>query len=200
MTKEMSGSCKLVDSFAIAVQIMMALVAVASLLYKRSMEQPKRKLLVWCLDTSKQGIAASLVHFANILLAYISSVFPDASSPNPCVYYFLNLLLDTTAGVWILYIFLKTIHSAAARCGLVDIQMGIYGQPPRFWPWFKQLILFLFAWFFVKVIVAVSILAIPVFGIIATWLLSPLQSDRAQIVVVMFIFPLCMNVVQGEID
>jgi hypothetical protein len=82
---------------------------------------------------------------------------------------------------------------------MAEIKMGHYGNPPRLWPWFKQLILFLIAWFFVKTIIAVALLLIPIFGMIAAWILSPLANDRrAQIVFVMFIFPLIMNVIQGN--
>jgi hypothetical protein len=76
--------------------------------------------------------------------------------------------------------------------------MGHYGNPPRLWPWIKQLTLFLIAWFFVKIIITVVLLLLPIFGIIAAWILSPISSDRrAQIVFVMFVFPLIMNVIQG---
>jgi hypothetical protein len=193
-------SCKLVDSFAIIVQILMAIVALASLLYKRSLEQPKRPLFIWALDTSKQAISAGLVHFANIFLAYISSVLPKAPS-NPCVWYFLNLLLDTTIGVYLLYLSLNIVNYIAGLCGISDIKMGHYGNPTRLWPWFKQLILFLIAWFFVKIIIAIGLLQIPLFGIIAEWILSPISGDRrAQVVFVMFVFPLIMNIIQGRLN
>jgi hypothetical protein len=190
-------SCKLVDSFAIIVQILMASVALASLLFKRSLEQPKRPLFIWALDTSKQAISASLVHFANIFLAYLSSVIPKSSS-NPCVWYFLNLLMDTTIGVYMLYLSLKIVNYIAGIFGVQDIKMGHYGNPTRLWPWFKQLILFLIGWFWVKTIIALGLLLIPIFGVIAEWILSPISGDRrTQIVFVMFVFPLIMNIIQG---
>ncbi|KAJ3371953.1 hypothetical protein HDU91_004727 [Kappamyces sp. JEL0680] len=84
------------------------------------------------------------------------------------------------------------------RCGVVEIESGIYGNPPRFYPWFKQLCLFLFSWFWVKAIIVLALLLFPFFTNIAAWLLSPLEQDeRAQIVVVMFLFPLMMNIVQA---
>jgi hypothetical protein len=65
-------------------------------------------------------------------------------------------------------------------------------------PWLKQLILFLIAWFFVKLVVVLAVLLIPIFTILANLILSPLQNDeKAQIIFVMFIFPLCMNIIQG---
>jgi hypothetical protein len=56
------------------------------------LETPKRPLLIWAMDTSKQAISASLVHFANIILSYISSWFGETRTSNPCVFYFLNVI------------------------------------------------------------------------------------------------------------
>ncbi len=81
---------------------------------------------------------------------------------------------------------------------MTDINTGEYGDPPRFYPWFKQLIIFLWSWVWVKAIVAISILKIPILSDFATWLISPLEhNQKAQIVFVMFVFPLCMNLVQA---
>jgi hypothetical protein len=195
---EEESACKLVDTFAIVVQILMAIGALSALLYKRAIEKPQRSILIWSMDTSKQVIAASIVHFTNILLAYLATFIPQ-SSTNPCVWYFLNLLMDCTIGVYILHIFLKGLNRVASRIGITGIKMGHYGSPPRFMPWFKQLILFLTAWFWVKIIVGFALFAVPIFSILGTWVLSPIADDkRAQIVFVMFLFPLCMNIIQGN--
>lgn len=39
--------CKLLDSFAILVQITLATTAILTLFYKRSRERPQRKVIVW---------------------------------------------------------------------------------------------------------------------------------------------------------
>jgi hypothetical protein len=196
--------CQLVDSFAILVQIVMAVAALSSLLFKRSIEHPQRPLLIWAMDTSKQAIAASLVHVSNVLLAYILQIFPNASQ-NPCVWYFLNLLLDCTVGVYLLYLFLKAFHRVGDYLNITDIDMGHYGNPPRlsfvnarFYPWFKQLFFFLSAWVFVKIIVSITLIFVPIFGILATLILSPLTGyQHAEIIFVMFVFPLVMNICQA---
>jgi hypothetical protein len=104
----MSTTCHLVDGFAIVVQVLMAILAFSSLLYKRHIEDPKRPILIWALDTSKQAIAASLVHISNIGLSIVSSWLGHREG-NPCVWYFLNLALDTTVGVYLLYLFIIVI-------------------------------------------------------------------------------------------
>lgn len=190
--------CELLDSFAIIVQGFMAMAAASSLFYKRHRERPKRPLVIWALDTSKQAISASMIHFANILISYITG--SHAKVENACVHYFLNILLDTTVGVGILYVFLNAVHSAARHYGITEIESGVYGTPPRFSAWFKQLLLFLFAWFGVKLVVVIALIALPFLATLAELLLLPLQytgDTRLQVVFVMMLFPLIMNIVQA---
>lgn len=154
------------------------------------------------MDTSKQAIAASIVHFTNILLAKLPQSI--TAEQNPCVWYFLNLGLDCSVGVYILYVALQLLNSLFNKIGVtgillidVGLVMGQYGNPPQFYSWFKQLLLFLMAWSLVKFIVALSLYLIPIFGIIGGWILEPIKNDpRAQIVFVMFVFPLAMNILQ----
>ena len=147
------------------------------------------------MDTSKQAIAASIVHFTNILLAKLPQSV--TAEQNPCVWYFLNLGLDCSIGVYILYVSLRLLNFLFAKLKISGLQMGQYGTPPKFLSWFKQLILFLLAWSLVKIIVVLVLYFVPLFGIIGGWILEPIKDDpRAQIVFVMFIFPLTMNILQ----
>jgi hypothetical protein len=52
---------------------------------------------------------------------------------NPCSTYFLNILIDTTIGVAILYFALKAAtHLMEKYTGLDGLQSGYYGDPPKF--------------------------------------------------------------------
>ncbi|KAJ8324677.1 hypothetical protein BDV3_004904 [Batrachochytrium dendrobatidis] len=196
-------NCQLMDGFAVVVQVLLASIALGSLFIKRHRETPRRPLLIWAMDTSKQALAASMVHFVNVFVSSVAGIDAEGSkngSTNPCVWYFLNLGLDTTIGVGILYIFLKAVHAIADMLQISDTTSGEYGNPPRFMPWFKQLCLFITAWFFVKLLVVISLELFPFLGIFGKWVLSPLTAigdPRFQIVVVMLIFPLIMNIVQA---
>ncbi|KAJ3089785.1 hypothetical protein HK102_005512 [Quaeritorhiza haematococci] len=193
--------CELMDGFAIYVQIVLGCIALSSLIVKRSREHPKRPVVIWAFDTSKQAIAASMVHFTNVFLSYISGKSADGSdTTNPCVWYFLNILLDTTVGVGILYMFLRILHFIAEHIGIRDIRSGEYGNPPSLYSWFKQLLIFLTAWFFVKLSVVLSLEIFPFFVSFAEIILAPLTwtgDTRLQVVVVMLIFPLIMNICQA---
>lgn len=192
--------CALLGSFALMVQALMAVIAISSLVIKHLREKPQRPHLVWALDTSKQGCAAIMVHFSNILISNVSSGSRETIS-NPCIWYFLNILIDTTIGVLFLSFYLKVFTEIMEALGMTDIESGFYGIPPRFKPWLKQTILFLTAWTCVKFTVVLMLEYIPFLGRFAEWLLSPLVREgndtKAQVVVVMLLFPMTMNVIQA---
>ncbi|KAJ3106164.1 hypothetical protein HDU97_006981 [Phlyctochytrium planicorne] len=181
-----------------SVQIFLASLALSSLVYKRHREHPRRPVLIWFFDTSKQALAAGMVHFANVGVSYLSG--RNEKEKNPCIWYFLNILLDTTIGVGILYCFLKVLHGIADFFKLKDMKSGHYGTPPRASAWLKQLSLFITAWFFVKVTVVIALETFPFFSHFAELVLRPIErtgNPKLQVVVVMLLFPLVMNVVQA---
>ncbi|KAI8926283.1 vacuolar membrane protein-domain-containing protein [Entophlyctis helioformis] len=195
------------DGFAIVVQVLLATIALGSLFIKRWRERPQRPLLVWAMDTSKQALAASMVHFVNVFVSSISGIDAEGRegrSTNPCVWYFLNLGLDTTIGVGILYVFLKgctplprhsrsrtwsrastaTHHGAWLLCFSLHLSASrslnnraiLQRGHDRFGPWIKQLTLFITAWFFVKLSIVIALEVFPIFGILGVWILSPLAA------------------------
>jgi len=90
-----NGTCQLLGPTALVVQALMGVGVIATLLYKRQREKPRRKWRVWVFDVSKQIIGQIIVHFSNI---GISDWISHGSVKNPCVTYFLNILVDTTIG------------------------------------------------------------------------------------------------------
>lgn len=98
------------------VQALMGVLVILSLVYKRHREAIKRPWRIWCvvervtvsfpflltsvsgfrlLDVSKQIIGQMFVHGVNVLISDLGS---HHSSGNACVFYFLNILVDTTLG------------------------------------------------------------------------------------------------------
>ncbi|OAJ40393.1 hypothetical protein BDEG_24136 [Batrachochytrium dendrobatidis JEL423] len=89
-------NCQLMDGFAVVVQVLLASIALGSLFIKRHRETPRRPLLIWAMDTSKQALAASMVHFVNVFVSSVAGIDAEGSkngSTNPCVWYFLNLCM-----------------------------------------------------------------------------------------------------------
>jgi hypothetical protein len=157
------------------------------------------------MDTLKQGLAAIIVHSTNVLVS--SFIEPSAqeslistNASNPCVLYFLHILLDTTIGVFFLYAFLKGLHWIGDSFKLEGIESGFYGSPPSWNYWARQFGLFLGAWFFVKSLVVVAISYSSLLVSFGAWILSPIlqtHNPRIQVLAVMLLFPLVMNIVQA---
>ncbi|PLW15966.1 hypothetical protein PCANC_16134 [Puccinia coronata f. sp. avenae] len=91
-----TDTCSLLGPFSILIQGIMALIILASLLYKRHREKPKRKYRIWTADVSKQVLGQAFVHMLNIFISDSMASLP--SKGNPCALYFMNIFIDTTIG------------------------------------------------------------------------------------------------------
>ena len=107
-------ACQLLGPTALVVQSLMGIGVIATLLYKRQREKPRRKWRVWVFDVSKQIAGQIIVHFSNI---GISDWISHVAVKNPCVTYFLNILVDTTVGTCSLPRFPKSFRKSKAGVG-----------------------------------------------------------------------------------
>ncbi|KAK9712549.1 hypothetical protein K7432_007083 [Basidiobolus ranarum] len=188
------GSCSLTDSFALVIQGILALISLSTLLIKRHNEYPRRPLLVWFYDTSKQAFAAGFIHFLNLAISYSNR--ETRREMNPCEWYFSNVLLDTTIGVVTLFVLLKISAVLIHRYKLQSLYSGLYGDPPKVQIWLKQLCLFIFISLINKGIIILLFL-IPYVLVLAHLVLSSLRNNpKVQVVIVMLVFPLVMNTFQ----
>ena len=121
----------------------------------------------------------------------------SGGSSNPCVWYFLNVLVDTTLGVFILLSFLKLLDMIYHHNGITNMSSGQYGSPPSLRIWLKQTLSFLLGITLTKVVV-VAILQWRALRLVelAKWIVDGIQDPRWQVVMVMLIFPLGMNTLQ----
>lgn len=109
------------------------------------------------------------------------------------------MLLDTTLGVYILYVILKLVHNILSFFQVTHIKSGYYGKPPKFIIWFKQTSIFCTCLFLMKIVVGILLFFFPFILDIGEWFLSPFEDigdPRAQIIFVMFFIPLIMNIIQ----
>merc|ERR1712168_633261 len=92
----------LMGPLGLIVQVMLAGIAFTSLIAKRFCEPKyeRRSWIIWFYDTSKQGIGAALIHFANVFLA-------DMFTGDPCTWYIVTFLLDSTIGLIVIYLLLQ---------------------------------------------------------------------------------------------
>ena len=111
--------CNLLGTVGVIVQSLLGLLAFSVLLFKvthasahkylllikRYRENPKRERKVWIFDLSKQGVAATLIHVFNVFFAdYLTTHTTDK---DPCTWYFMNIIVDATLGLFIVWSLLK---------------------------------------------------------------------------------------------
>ncbi|VDC02102.1 unnamed protein product [Peniophora sp. CBMAI 1063] len=189
------GSCKLLGTTALIVQALMGVVVISSLLYKRHRETVKRPWRVWFFDVSKQIIGQAFVHGVNVLLSDLGAL---ALAGNACTYYFLNILIDTTLGVGILYAVLHLLtHLFSETLHLKGFESGQYGRPPQWRNWARQLGVYVASLTTMKLAVIGLFFLFPGIFKLGEWALSWLgDSEHGQVVFTMGIFPIIMNVLQ----
>jgi hypothetical protein len=106
---------------------------------------------------SKQFAGAGVIHFLNLFISYLVGR-PRNGGPktNLCVWYFLNVAVDTTIGVAILWMWLRIIQSIIEKFNIKQVKTGQYGSPPlknMLIPWLKQTFIFVLAEFLMKLCV-----------------------------------------------
>lgn len=189
------------DGFGIFIQLCLATTAFSTLIFKRQREQPQRPIRIWALDVSKQLAGGIMIHSLNVVAAVFFGVNPEeGEKSNPCVWYFLNILVDTTLGIGILWLVLKGFKYAVQKLEWTGFQSGVYGDPPfieQLKKWGKQLMVYILSLIIMKVIVVGLFHLCPWISDFGDWVLQwTVGNYRLQVVFVMLIFPLVMNIMQ----
>ncbi|ETW06287.1 hypothetical protein H310_02580 [Aphanomyces invadans] len=177
-----------------AVQMLLFVIALTSLWYKRHVERPKRSVEIWMMDVSKQGLGAVVGHFTNILIAISLPHVTDQ-----CVWYFLNFFIDFTLGTVISLSLLRLQQEAALWANFpVLFESGDYGSPPSYRIWGIQLAAWLSIIIFSKgIVTSVLIATAHPLSAIGNALFRPLAGHPfAELVLVMIVIPSFLNVVQ----
>ncbi|KAJ7734029.1 vacuolar membrane protein-domain-containing protein [Mycena maculata] len=190
-------SCRLLGPVALTVQALMGVLVILSLVYKRHREKPMRPWRIWFFDVSKQVVGQMWIHGVNVLISDLGS---HHSTKNACVFYFLNILIDTTLGVGLIYVVLRVLtFLISERLQLKGFESGVYGTPPSFKFWLRQVTIYLLALTTMKFMVVGLLALLPVLFTLSAWLLSWTsigEGDALQVIFTMGIFPIIMNIVQ----
>lgn len=104
-------SCALLGPLAVAIQGLLGLAVLSSLLVKRARETPRRPWKIWAMDVSKQVIGQMFLHGSNLLISDVTAL---KHAKNSCSLYLCNILIDTTLGVFILYMCGERLHKCPA--------------------------------------------------------------------------------------
>ncbi|KAJ7591438.1 vacuolar membrane protein-domain-containing protein [Mycena floridula] len=189
-------SCELLGKTALIVQALMGVLVIFSLAYKRQRESPKRPWKIWIFDVSKQVVGQLFVHGANLL---VSGIVAELSSSDACVFYFLNILIDTTLGVALIYFILRALaYLCTEKFHLKGCESGKYGTPPSIKYWTRQAAIYVVALTSMKFLVIALLALFPGLNKVGSWLLSWTYTSNGNLRVVftMGIFPIIMNILQ----
>ncbi|RUS84434.1 hypothetical protein EGW08_007818 [Elysia chlorotica] len=169
------------------VQALLAFLAFTSLIVKRYCEprHSRRPWIIWFFDTSKQGVGAAVLHFANL---YLSEVFQG----DPCTWYFISFLLDSTFGLLVIYVGLRTCQHVSHRYAWKSLYFGEYGDPPTCHAWMGQCALYILVMVVTKLLMT-ALMLLRFWAKVRKFLMAPITSPDLEIVLVMFIVPLVVN-------
>lgn len=132
------------DTFDYAIQLLLFVICMGSLLLKWHIERPQRRLLVFFLDISKQLVSATLFHLINMIFAVIVPAIVD-NLTDECSWYWVNLMFDNTFGLTVTYFF---VRGSERLCGY---QSGMYGEggvqidwekKPDYNSWARQILIY----------------------------------------------------------
>lgn len=198
--------CKLLSGdFAALLQVLLGLIALSVLVVKRLREVPRRPLMVWAFDASKQMVGATFAHVANLLIAILLYSYQqeirekDDEAVDQCALYFVNFTLDTTLGVFLNYVLLSAVVLVALRFGWSSLKTpGDYGTPVRVRTWLLQVFSWTVVIFSCKFLIAALIVAFQKpLGALAVLLFKPLEKyPDVELALVMIACPCLMNALQ----
>lgn len=177
----------LLGPLGLFVQALLAFLAFTTLIAKRFCEpkHERRPWRIWFYDTSKQAIGAAVIHFANVFLA---TMFQG----DPCTWYFVSFLLDSTVGLLIIYIGLKSAQYLALQKGWESLRFGEYGNPPQCNAWIGQCAIYILVMIIEKILMTLLV-QFHFWVKVRKFILAPVKDASLEIVIVMFMVPLFVN-------
>jgi len=186
-------------TFAVFVQVFLAISAVVALVWKRHGEEPKRDLTIWFMDTSKQGCSLFMQHLVNIFLAIVFA--QGETKASECIWYGANFAIATICGIFLLTMYMRLHRWAVDRFDLYWLHSGKYGHPgdPPNWRWWlAQMCVWVFVTCgekFITAAVVIMPLHDTIDGLIAGFEMPMKPFPKFELVLNMVIMPAVLNVV-----
>eukprot|EP00930_Biecheleria_cincta_P028719 TRINITY_DN20028_c0_g1_i1.p1 TRINITY_DN20028_c0_g1~~TRINITY_DN20028_c0_g1_i1.p1 ORF type:complete len:252 (-),score=38.73 TRINITY_DN20028_c0_g1_i1:61-789(-) len=114
------GTCELFGVFGILVQCLIGVWCVATLLVMWWLETPRRSLLAWLGDMSKQMVGAGYGHFMNVGVAILfGEALTTAAANNQCVWYLVGFLSDIFFSTFLCWLLTTALRPVFRRnCGI----------------------------------------------------------------------------------
>mmetsp|Transcript_58877 Transcript_58877/g.156764 ORF Transcript_58877/g.156764 Transcript_58877/m.156764 type:complete len:221 (-) Transcript_58877:60-722(-) len=185
--------------FGVVVQGILLCMSIFILVFKKHREVNDRTWFEFLLDSSKQLLGSGWAHVLNILLAMVLVLDTEGDQ---CQMYWLNLMLDTTIGIFIEYTLLLTL-TRCVECvtGDVGMRSGEYrssmGELER-GRYVKQLVLWLACVTGMKLFVLFILI---VFAELLSWCSGYVFQElphgpKFELIFVMLFTPAVMNALQ----
>ncbi|CAD7967836.1 unnamed protein product [Amoebophrya sp. A120] len=210
---EANEQCVLLGKFGSLgwwLQVLLLVVCFVSLIYKRFTDPVRRSWTIWFLDTSKQGVAACVVHGLNIALSKLFAFLSTTPNSDACNWYWLNLMLDCTLGVLVTFLCLRILCRVYTSVRLALYcptkvanftyrpelaRIGDYGDPIDYKIYKRQLLDYQLIIIFSKIVVLIFVqvfsdVLLSISGFILG-IFTPYP--RAKLVFVMVICPIVMS-------
>lgn len=179
----------LTDSFGWFIQGVLAGLAFTCLILKRFCEPTKqrRPWIIWFYDTSKQVVGALVIHFANVFLA-------EFFHGDPCTWYIVSFLLDSSIGLFIIFIGIRLTQHFARKKGWHYIVFGEYGDPPKMNAWLAQSGMYVIIVILEKMVITLLI-QLPFWKSVRAFIMSPITNAKVEVAIVVLVVPFIINVI-----
>ena len=128
--------CTILSSaFDVFIQLLLAFVSFMILVAKWWFEENRRPVKVAAMDGSKQGGGFAVAHVFNMYLSMEDAPFSVAKAgSDPCQWYWVNIMLDTTVRVLITYLLFKLSLACFDKLGWHGLEhQRVTLPPPRGW-------------------------------------------------------------------
>lgn len=189
-------------TFGLVVQSSLFLISILALCMKRCLDKTGRTRFQFIVDSSKQIMGAGWMHVANLMVAALLGNVNGSSNTDACGWYWIQIMVDTTIGVWLEFYILHGVIWFMRNVGLLDLASDITAGIPRdgfsYIRYAKQLACWLAVVTVMKfAMVGFILVESPQLEWIASTVLSPLADiPKVKLVLVMVVTPGVMNSVQ----
>lgn len=209
--------CKLLSGApALVAQLLLAVIAFASLVYKRHREKPQRPYKIWLMDVSKQICSLGAAHLCGLTIALVVST-RSGRTISECAWYFVAFCFDTTLGVSLAVLLHRWfIRLAGALVRPPDPESarvpsgwaysishcGDYGEPAAWGRWAPQMIEWLVATVAARFVCGIVVIGAKVVLQHIARLLDKAVGARPtlELFIVVICGPLLMNMIQAWVQ
>lgn len=127
-----------------------------------------------------------VIHFTNV---FLSELFQG----DPCTWYIISFLLDSTLGLFIIYVGIRSCQWLARRWGCEVLNFGEYGKPPLCKVWFGQCFIYIILMVIEKILMT-FLIQWDIWNKVRQFII-PNTDPRLELTIVMLIIPFIVNVI-----